>query len=187
MKLIVGLGNPGRKYAPTRHNVGFEVLGELARRWGDGKPRVKFQGETVEASIEGQKALLLTPHTFMNNSGRSVLAARDFYKLEDEDLLVVCDDFHLPLAKLRFRGKGSAGGQNGLADVIRCLGTDMFPRLRVGVGSPPPDWNVADYVLSKFTKEEIPLIQQAVTRAADAVADWTREGVQYCMNQYNAD
>src|SRR6185295_497228 len=119
MKLVVGLGNPGRRYQGTRHNVGFLVLEELARRHGQGKPKSSFQGETVEAAMAGEKTLLLAPHTFMNRSGSSVVQARDFYKLTNEEVLIVCDDFALPVGKLRFRPKGSAGGQNGLADIIR--------------------------------------------------------------------
>ena len=121
----------------------------------------------------------------MNNSGASVQAARDFYKLPHEELLVICDDMNLPLAKLRFRAQGSSGGQKGLADVIRRLGTEQFPRLRIGIGAATEGWEATDYVLSKFTPEEKPQIEEAILRAADAVALWTREGIQRCMNQYN--
>jgi len=185
MKLVVGLGNPGRRYAATRHNVGYEVVAEMGRRWGVGKPKARFQGEVLEADIDGQLVLLLCPETFMNLSGSSVLEARQFYKLPLEDLLVVCDDLNLPLARLRFRPGGSGGGQKGLEDVIRRLGTEEFPRLRIGIGQPPPQWQWADYVLSKFSKEEIPEIQEATLRAADAAADWVREGLTACMNRYN--
>lgn len=186
MKLIVGLGNPGAKYQGTRHNVGFVVLAELAKQFSTSAPRAKFQGETSEGLIGSERVLLLTPLTFMNLSGASVLAARDFYKIETEDLLVICDDFNLPLAKLRFRGKGTSGGQKGLEDIIRRLGTDEFPRLRIGIGAPPPGRDVAGYVLSKFTNDEQPEIQAAITRATAAVATWVQQGVEHCMNQYNA-
>ena len=186
MKLVVGLGNPGTQYAGTRHNVGFEVLRALAAKCGTSSPRARFQGETVEAQIGDEKVLLLTPLTYMNLSGGSVLAARDFYKIENENLLIVCDDFALPLAKLRFRSKGSSGGQKGLEDVIRRLGTDEFPRLRIGIGSPPPGRDVTGYVLGKFTKEEQPEIEAALTRAVEAAVLWTKLGTQQCMNQYNA-
>ena len=185
MKLVVGLGNPGRKYEGTRHNVGFDVLAELARRHGQGSPRSAFQGEVVEANLNGERALLLCPHTYMNRSGSSVVAARDFYKLAHEDLLIVCDDFHLPLGQLRVRAQGSAGGQKGLADIIRCLGTDDVPRLRFGIGEPPPRWNAADFVLSRFTGDESTDVQLSVARAADAVQTWARDGIQACMNQVN--
>ena len=122
----------------------------------------RFQGETVEADLDGEKVLLLTPSTYMNLSGASVLAARDFYKIPTEEILVVCDDLNLPLAKLRLRAAGSAGGQKGLEDIIRRLGTDEFARLRIGIGSPPNGWNWADFVLSKFHKEELPDMELAV-------------------------
>lgn len=186
MKLIVGLGNPGRRYQGTRHNVGFVVVAELARQFGISRPRAKFQGEVVEAQVVGERVVLLCPHTYMNNSGNSVQPARDFYKVENSELLVVCDDFNLELAKLRFRAKGSSGGQKGLDDIIRRLGTNEFSRLRIGIGPPPPNWDVADYVLSKFAKDEQPVMEQAATRAAEGAAAWIRDGIQYCMNQYNA-
>ncbi len=136
--------------------------------------------------IGAEKVLLLTPLTYMNVSGSSVLAARDFFKIDNQDLLIICDDFALPLAKLRMRGKGSSGGQKGLDDVIRRLGTDEVPRLRVGIGAPPPGRDVAGYVLSKFSKDEQFEIQTALPRAATAAADWVKLGLEQCMNQYNA-
>lgn len=185
MKLVVGLGNPGRKYEGTRHNLGFEVLNRLAQRHAAQRPKTAFQGETTTVELSGQKALLLWPQTYMNLSGGSVLAARDFYKIADDDLLLVCDDINLPLGKLRFRAEGSAGGQKGLDDVIRRLGTQRIARLRIGVDSPPERVDAADYVLAKFRKEEIPLAQEAIERAADAVSAWAEHGIQHCMNQYN--
>jgi PTH1 family peptidyl-tRNA hydrolase len=187
MKLIVGLGNPGEQYRGTRHNVGFEVVGLLAKDFAaGGVPRARFQGEVLEATIRGHKSLLLTPLTYMNLSGASVLAARDFYKIEQQDILIVCDDFNLPLAKLRFRSGGSAGGQNGLADVIRRLGTEEVPRLRIGIGQPPPGRENTGHVLGRFSKDEQPEIALALSRAAQATADWVEHGLKHCMNQYNA-
>ncbi len=185
MKLVVGLGNPGRRYQGTRHNVGYLVLAELARRFGTPPPRSRFHGEVVEADIEGEKALLLSPTTFMNLSGVSVQEAKSFYKLPNEDLLVLCDDLNLPVGKLRVRSRGSSGGQKGLDDIIERLGSDEFSRLRVGIGAAPDGWDWADYVLSKFTPEELPEIERAVGLAAEAVAVWARQGVESCMNQYN--
>ncbi|MEN6496859.1 MAG: aminoacyl-tRNA hydrolase [Thermoguttaceae bacterium] len=185
MKLIVGLGNPGRRYAGTRHNLGYAVLAEVARRHATSRPQGKFEGEVVDADLNGSRALLLSPVTYMNLSGTSVLAAVDFYKLPLDDLLVICDDLSLPVGKLRFRPKGSSGGQKGLDDIIRRLGTEEFPRLRVGIGAAPEGWEAANYVLGKFAKDELPQIEQAIQHAADAVADWAREGIQYCMNRYN--
>jgi PTH1 family peptidyl-tRNA hydrolase len=185
MKLVVGLGNPGRRYEGTRHNVGFAVLAELARKFATTPAKAKFHGEIAEADIAGQKALLLTPLTFMNQSGLSVQEAMSFFKLLDEDLLVVCDDLNLPVAKLRFRARGSSGGQKGLEDIVCRLGTEGFARVRIGIGSPPEGWDWADYVLSKFAKEELPEMEQAVGKAAEAVALWAGEGVEACMNQYH--
>ena len=191
VKLVVGLGNPGRKYAETRHNVGFEVVAEFARRHALGRPRSQFQGETVDASIlgtnkQGIRVLLLCPNTYMNKSGSSVLAARDFYKTPDSDLLLICDDFNLPFGRLRVRAKGSSGGQRGLEDVIRRLGTSEFTRLRIGIGEPPEGWDVADYVLSKFDKFERSNLDAVVQRAADAVGVWAAEGTTNCMSQFNS-
>jgi PTH1 family peptidyl-tRNA hydrolase len=185
MKLVVGLGNPGRKYQGTRHNLGFAVIAELAKRLGAGRPKEKFHGELVEAELVGERLLLLGPLTYMNNSGTSVLAARDYFALPYESLLVVCDDLNLPLAKLRFRPGGSGGGHKGLADIIGRLGTEEFPRLRIGIGSPPEHWDATDFVLGRFAEHERPVIEQAVSEAADAVVEWARQGVPYCMNRYN--
>lgn len=187
MKFIVGLGNPGRKYAETRHNIGFEVLGELMRKFGSGVPRAKYDGEFVEASIRNEKVLLVWPHTFMNNSGSCVQPLRDFYKVENGDILIVCDDMSLPVAKMRFRAKGSSGGQKGLQDVIRRLGTEEIPRLRLGIGSAPEGWDVPSFVLSRFTDEEAVAIKEIVPRAATAAADWVERGIEYCMNLYNGN
>jgi PTH1 family peptidyl-tRNA hydrolase len=186
VKLIVGLGNPGRKYAETRHNIGFSVIAGLAGRHGQGRTRSKFHAEYLDADIDGQRAVLLCPQTYMNRSGLSVREACDFFQVPTGDLLVICDDFNLPLAKLRFRSKGSAGGQKGLQDVIRCLGTDQFSRLRIGIGAPPEKWEITDFVLSRFSADEAKWTDQAVSLAVTAVADWCREGTAYCMNQYNS-
>ena len=185
MKLIVGLGNPGRKYVATRHNIGWEVLAEFHRRFGRGAPRSKFQGEVAEASVGDQQVWLLCPHTYMNRSGSSVQPARDFYKLSNEDLIVVCDDMNLPTGRLRFRATGASGGQKGLNDIIQRLGTDEVPRLRIGIDSPPPEWNAVGYVLGRFDAQQRQMMDKAIKLAADALADWVRSGVQVCMNQYN--
>ncbi len=185
MKLVVGLGNPGKKYEGTRHNVGFDVLDTLAKRHSASQPKAKFNGQLTELGVGSQKLMLLWPHTFMNKSGNSVRPAFDFYKLTRDDVLVVCDDFNLPLAKLRMKGRGSAGGQNGLADVIQKLGSDEVPRLRVGIGPPREGADVAGYVLSSFAKAEKPEIDLCVERAASAVEDWATQGLTHTMNQYN--
>jgi PTH1 family peptidyl-tRNA hydrolase len=185
MKLIVGLGNLGRKYDRTRHNVGFGVVDRLAERFGDGRAKDKFEGRLVEARIGGERVLLLWPHTFMNRSGASVGPAMEFYKLELADLLVVCDDFNLPLGKLRFRREGSAGGQNGLADIIGRLGSEQFSRLRLGIGPVPENWDAADFVLSKFAASERDTVEETTARAADGAECWVNQGIETCMNQFN--
>ena len=190
MKLIVGLGNPGRRYAGTRHNVGYRVVAELAGRFGTTAAKKRFSGEVVEATLPGmsgvgEKAMLLSPTTYMNRSGGSVQEARAFYKLPLEDILIVCDDMNLPLGKLRVRPGGSAGGQKGLADIINRLGDQAVPRLRIGIGSPPDNWEGADYVLSKFTRAETETVDDAIHHAAQAVIIWTRDGVEQCMNEVN--
>lgn len=185
MKLVVGLGNPGRRYEGTRHNLGYAVVAEVARRYATSPPQARFQGEVVDADLAGQRALLLSPVTYMNQSGASVQEAMGFYKLPTEDLLVICDDLNLPLGKLRMRAQGSSGGQKGLEDIIRRLGTEQFPRLRIGIGAPPEGWDATRYVLGKFTDEERPAIEEAIRRGADAVVVWAREGIQSCMNQYH--
>ena len=185
MKLVVGLGNPGKKYEGTRHNAGYEALAELARQQRLVKPRCRFQGECLEMRDGSETVLLLCPTTYMNASGRSVEAAAGFYQLETSSILVVCDDFQLPLGKLRFRAKGSAGGQKGLADIIRHRGTDEVARLRIGIGSPPPGWDRADFVLSRFRDEEQATMTEAYRRAAAGILDWVSRGLEHCMNHYN--
>jgi PTH1 family peptidyl-tRNA hydrolase len=185
MKLIVGLGNPGRRYEKTRHNVGFETLNLVAQRCAESAAKDKFDGRIAEATIAGERALLLWPHTLMNRSGQSVLGAVDFYQLPLADLLVVCDDFNLPLGTLRFRSQGSAGGQRGLQDIIRRLGTQDFSRLRIGIGPVSDNWDAADFVLSRFTASERFDIDEAILRAADGVECWVAEGIAASMSKFN--
>ena len=186
MKLIVGLGNPGRRYQETRHNVGFMAAAKLAKMITADSPRAQFEGEVAEGFIDTEKVIVLCPGTYMNASGRSVRKAVDFYKLDASDLLIICDEFNLALGRLRIRAKGSSGGQKGLADVIRVLGSEDFARLRIGIDPPPAGWNVPDYVLSKFKTDEQPDIERATERAAEAAVAFVRHDVAHCMNQYNA-
>jgi len=189
MKLIVGLGNPGAKYQMTRHNVGYMVLAELAQKLSGGnavRPQSKFRGDLVDIREPGgTSVLLLAPTTYMNRSGLSVGEAVGFYKMPASDVLVVCDDLNLPLHRLRLRAEGSAGGQKGLADIIRVLGTDKVPRLRIGIGSPPGQMDAADYVLMNFTEKERPEMKITIKQAADAVVCWLNQGIGEAMNQYN--
>jgi PTH1 family peptidyl-tRNA hydrolase len=184
MKVVVGLGNPGGRYAGTRHNVGFAVIDALAEAPGAGKFQDRFQAEVGEL-VEGvTKILLVKPQTFMNLSGQSVRQLLDFYQLPPEELLVVCDDFNLPLGKLRLRARGSHGGHNGLRDIQNHLGTSEYARLRIGVGAPEEDAAI-DHVLSRFRPSERPAIDEAVQTAVQAVACWWDKGIDVCMNQYN--
>ena len=185
MKLIVGLGNLGRKYENTRHNVGFNVLDLVAERNAGGASKEKFEGRTQDITVGSERALLLWPHTLMNLSGRSVGAAVDFYQLSLADLLVVCDDFNLPLGKLRFRSQGSAGGQNGLKDIIKRLRSEEFSRLRLGIGPVPDAWDPADFVLGRFGPSDRTIIDETINQAAEAVERWIKDGIAAAMNEFN--
>jgi len=185
MKLIVGLGNPGRQYEQTRHNLGYKVLDCLARRWGVQLQKMRFEGLFAMKRIGQTQAALLKPLTFMNNSGRSVAAAVRYYKLPLENLLVISDDMALPLGQLRLRPSGSDGGHKGLADIILHCGDDRFARLRIGIDCPPGRIDPADYVLSPFRADEQPVVEQAVQQAADAVEMWLEKGIEATMNVFN--
>lgn len=185
MKLVIGLGNPGSKYVGTRHNVGFDVVSELARRFGVVQPQAKFQGEYQDVLIQSEKILLIAPQTFMNRSGESVWQFVRFYQSEPADIVVICDDMNLPTGRLRWRPSGSAGGQKGLNDIIQRLGHDQFPRLRIGVGRPPGRMDVTAWVLGRFREDEKEDIEHAVVRAADSVENWVAEGIEPTMVEFN--
>jgi PTH1 family peptidyl-tRNA hydrolase len=200
MKLVVGLGNPGREYVGTRHNIGFEVLDHLAVKLGwvgapsefDRLARNKFEGLALDGpgpggSSGGEKLLLLKPMTYMNLSGRSVQAAMAFYQLGPADVLVVLDEMALPCGKIRLRAGGSDGGHNGLKDIQRALGTTQYPRLRVGIDPPPPRVPGRDYVLGKFTEAQRDPARRAVSRSCDAIVAWAKDGIEKAMNVYNAE
>jgi peptidyl-tRNA hydrolase, PTH1 family len=184
MKIVVGLGNPGKKYHGTRHNVGFAVVDALAESPGASGFQSRFDAQVAESREGDDKILLVKPETFMNLSGRSVRQALDFYQLTTADLLVVCDDINLPLGKLRFRARGTHGGHNGLRDIQSHLGTTEYPRLRIGVDAPPEEGAV-DYVLGRFRSSEKPIIAEAIAEAVQGVVLWVRVGIDPCMNQYN--
>ena len=184
--LLVGLGNPGTQYENTRHNVGFLVADELAERQNAPIQRLKFKALTNLLTISGEKVLVMKPVTYMNLSGEAVRQAVDFYKIPPERVLVVSDDTALAVGRLRIRKGGSAGGHNGLKNIIQHLGTDQFPRVRVGVGEKPhPDYDMADWVLGKFVGEDKKTVDAAVKRAADAIECILADGLDKGMNRFN--
>ena len=185
-KVVVGLGNPGSKYKDTRHNIGFTTLAEVGSRYALGRPVARFHAECLEAVIGGQNVLLLCPTTYMNLSGTAVAEVVRFYKLDPKtDLLVVCDDLDLPLAKIRVRESGGSGGQKGLKDIIAKLGSQDFARLRIGIGRPSSTSQVVDFVLTTFRSDEREEIGEAVKTAVDAVAFWVEKGTSETMNRFN--
>lgn len=184
--LLVGLGNPGKEYENTRHNVGFLALDELAQRQSLPLTRLRHRALTGSTQIGGHRVLFMKPVTYMNLSGEAVGEAVRFYKLTPQQVVVISDDTDLPVGKLRLRRQGSAGGHNGLKSIIQHLGTDAFPRIKIGVGKKPhPDYDMADWVLGKFTGPEVALIQDAISRAADAAQLLLTHGMDEAMSQYN--
>ena len=200
MRLVVGLGNPGREYAGTRHNIGFEVIDRLAGRLGltfvaggfDRVARSKFDGLVMDGTLAlpsgvTEKILLLKPMTYMNLSGRAVQSAMAFYQLTPADIMVLLDDLALPCGKIRLRAGGSSGGHNGLKDIERALATSEYPRLRLGIDAPPSRVPGRDYVLGKFSDVQISQIEPAIIRAVNAIVAWAEFGIQSAMNRFNAD
>jgi PTH1 family peptidyl-tRNA hydrolase len=198
MKLLIGLGNPGREYVGTRHNVGFELVDQLASRMGwIGSPeqfntmaRNKFDALTLDcvvslASGGSEKLLLVKPMTYMNLSGRSVQAAMSFYQLTPADVMVALDDIALPCGKIRIRAGGSSGGHNGLKDIERAIATSDYPRLRIGIDPAPPRVAGKDYVLGKFTPEQRQLLEPTLARACGAIVTWIDKGLNAAMNEFN--
>jgi PTH1 family peptidyl-tRNA hydrolase len=183
--LVVGLGNPGEEYARTRHNVGFRVADELARRHGMGFRRTRYRAQESSGQIARVPVRLLKPQTYMNESGFAVYRAAAFHKVPIARILVVHDDMDLPLARLRFREGGSSGGNNGVKSVIASMRSDWFWRLKIGIGRPRPE-EAIDHVLAPFRKEEAPLIEEAIGKAADAVEVFLAEGSTEAMNRFNS-
>ena len=186
MKIIVGLGNPGNEYTKTRHNAGFMVLDRFASRHGLSNPKSKFHSAVLEGQILGERSALLQPMTFMNRSGLAVGETVRFYKTEPgESLMIAVDDVALPAGQIRMRSTGGAGGHNGLADIERVLGTQAYPRLRIGI-DPPGRVPQADYVLGRFTSQQLELLEPAIDRACDALECWINEGIDQAMTKYNS-
>jgi len=185
MKVVVGLGNPGPKYAGTRHNIGFAVIDYLAAGPDVDAFRSRFQAQIAEMSTSGERILLVKPETFMNLSGRAVREILDFYKVEMKDFIAICDDIALPVGKLRARASGSDGGQKGLRSIAEQLGTTEYARLRIGVGAPGEHQDAADYVLSRFAPGERRVIEDAIAAAGQGILLWARQGIDDCMNRVN--
>ena len=184
--LLVGLGNPGSKYESTRHNMGFLAVDGLARRKGFRFNKLRFRAWTAEWMVNGEKVLVMKPQTYMNLSGESVGEAARFYKIPADHVVVISDDISLPVGKLRIRTGGSAGGHNGLKNIIQHLGTDQFPRIKVGVGSPRPgEHDMVDWVMGKPVGEDRTAVEDALDRAGDAAKTLITEGIDRAMNRFN--
>lgn len=185
MKLIVGLGNPGRRYRQTRHNVGWEVISRLARRARIAVDEEDGFSDVGRGAIGGTRVILARPQTYVNVSGEAVRDLRRRHRLRPQDIVVVVDDLDLPLGRLRLRASGSAGGHNGLKSIIEAIGTTEFPRLRVGIGRPPEGVDPADHVLTRFTSDEQAVVDAALDRAAEAIETAITEGIETAMNRFN--
>ncbi len=185
MQIIIGLGNPGKQYENTRHNIGFMVIDSLAKEYNINVLKLKHKALLGEGFINGKKVLLAKPQTYMNLSGESVKEILNYYKLNLEDIIVVFDDASLPTGQIRIREKGSDGGQKGVRNIISMLGSDLFKRIKVGIGNKPFEMDMADYVLSKFTSTETPLINDAVMNSCKCVDEILNNGVSSAMNKFN--
>ncbi len=184
--MIVGLGNPGLQYAGTRHNAGFMAMDRIAQKCGVTLNRHKYEAEFGEAVLAGHRVLLVKPQTYMNNSGRAVSALAGFYKIPSERIMILSDDISLDVGTLRVRRKGSAGGHNGIKDIIQLLGTEELVRVKIGVGAKPhPDYDLADWVLGKFPKDQQSALDDALDRAASAAEEIVKNGVDSAMNRYS--
>lgn len=184
MYLVVGLGNPGEKYDKTRHNVGFDIIDLCEGKYNFSINRTKFKGIYGETNIGGEKVIFLKPQTYMNLSGESVRAVIDFYKIPNENIIVIYDDISLEVGRIRIKTKGSAGGHNGIKNIIAHLGTDSFPRIKIGVGE--PTGSLVDYVLGRFTNEESALLEKSFEVVADAVKVMIMQGPNEAMNKFNS-
>ena len=186
MRLIAGLGNPGAEYALTRHNIGWEVIDSIVNNLNCGRPSSKFDGAVWgPLNAKEEKFFLLKPYTFMNNSGISVRQTASFYKIPPENILIVLDDVNLPLGRMRIRAKGSAGGHNGLKSIIAHLGSQDFPRLRIGVDHCPPNYDLPSWVLGRFSHSDRDIVDKAISYASDFCLEWCSSSVEKLMNKVN--
>lgn len=185
MKLIVGLGNPEKDYSSTRHNMGFNVLNELAKEYDIDISRNKFEAEFGSGIIENEKVILIKPQTFMNASGRSVIEFVNFYKVSLEDLIVVYDDMDIDISNIRVRKAGSPGSHNGMKSIVNILADDRFPRVRVGIGKPVFEDDIINYVIGPIPEEELPGLKEGVSKAKDALIEILKNGIDSAMNKFN--
>lgn len=185
--IIVGLGNPGKEYAHTRHNAGFIAIDKLAEKYGCSITKMKYKALIADCTIAGKRALLMKPQTFMNLSGEAVTQAMSFYKIPPENVIVMFDDISLAVGKLRIRRKGSDGGQKGMRSIIELSGSQNFPRVKIGIGEKPnPKWQLADWVLSRFTSEELKTLDEVTEKACGAVEAILSGNIDKAMSQYNS-
>ena len=184
--MVVGLGNLGSQYAQTRHNAGFRTLDAVAEKAGAKVNRLRFQGQTGVGELAGKKVLFLKPSTFMNLSGKSVVPAMQFYKLKPQQVLILFDDISLPCGRLRIRRKGSDGGHNGMKNILYLSGSDQFPRVKMGVGHKPEGWDLADWVLSRFSDAENKALEEAIAHAVEAVSLIVAGDTEEAMNRFNS-
>lgn len=185
MYIVAGLGNPGKQYFATRHNIGFSAIDYISQKHNIDVSKIKFKGLCGEGFIGSEKVLLLKPQTFMNLSGESVREAATFYKVPPENIIILHDDISLPVGVLRIRTKGSAGGHNGLKSIIAHLNSQQFGRMKIGVGAPDPEKDLADYVLGRISKEEEKILFDVLGRVCDATQEYIKSGAQSAMNKYN--
>jgi len=183
--IVAGLGNPGRRYENTRHNVGFETIDFLSDKYKINVSKVKFKAVIGDGDIEGERVILVKPQTFMNLSGECVREIIEWYKIPLSNIIIIYDDIDLPLGKIRVRTGGSSGTHNGMRSIIYQLQDDRFPRVRVGIGRPPEGWQLADFVLSKFNEEDRKKVNESIINASEAAASIIKNGVDAAMNKYN--
>ena len=185
LSVIIGLGNPGPRYENTRHNVGFDTIDRLSKKHNIAITKIKHKAIIGDGNIEGRRVLLVKPQTFMNLSGESVREIVEWYKVPVKNIIIIYDDIDLPVGKIRIRPKGSAGTHNGMRSVIYQIQSEDFPRIRIGVNKPPQGWDLADFVLSKFSADERKDVEDAIENAADAVEVILKSGIDKAMNRYN--
>ena len=185
MYLIIGLGNPEEEYSKTRHNIGFNTINKLAQKYNIKITKTKYEGLYETGEIEGQKVILIKPQTYMNLSGNCVKQFVDFYKVEKENVLVIYDDMDIETGTIKIRKKGSAGGHNGIKSIVQMLGTEEFPRIRIGIGRPEHNGDEINYVIGAIPKEEIPKLEEGTEKAKEAIIEILKNGIDKAMNKFN--